>query len=375
MIAGRAPSFAASMVARELARADISIGGGRPWDIRVNDSSFYSRVIKHGSLGLGDSYVEGSWDVDQLDELIVRLLQADLDRTVGYGFDRLRRLLSALGNRQSVTSATENSNHHYDRNVELYKAMLDSHMVYSCGYWKCASSLEEAQQTKLELICRKLELKPGMEVLDIGCGWGGFARYAAEKFGARIVGITVSRAQGQFAAEMCRHLPVDIRVMDYREITGTYDRIVSIGMFEHVGVQNYRKYMQVIRQCLRGGGLFLLQTISGNESVHVIDPWIDKHIFPGAVLPSIRQIGAACENLLVAEDWHNFGPDYDRTLMAWFDNFDRNWPRLRTMFEDRFYRMWKYYLLTCAATFRSRRNQLWQVVFSKERSGCYTAAR
>lgn len=375
MIAGPAPIFAASLVTQALSRANVDIGGSRPWDIRVHNSSFYSRLIKHGSLGLGESYVEGWWDVDQLDEFIVRLLQADLDRGAGYVLDRWRRLLSMLQNRQGVLSAVENSKHHYDRDVELYKAMLDSRMVYSCGYWKDVSNLEKAQEAKLELICRKLELMPGMDVLDIGCGWGGFAAFAAERFGVRVVGVTVSRAQAQFATEVCRNLPVDIKVMDYRELTGTYDRIVSVGMFEHVGVQNHRKYMQVIHQHLRDGGLFLLQTISGNESVHAIDPWIDKHIFPGTVLPSIKQIGAACEQLLVAEDWHNFGPDYDRTLMSWFENFHGNWPRLRLAFDDRFYRTWKYYLLTCAATFRTRRNQLWQVVFSKQRPGCYTARR
>lgn len=204
-----------------------------------------------------------------------------------------------------------------------------------------------------------------MRILDIGCGWGGFAKFAVQNSGASVFGITVSKEQSQFAREKCRGMPVEIRLQDYRELKGgKFDAIVSIGMMEHVGAKNYRTYMEVARRNLKPGGLFLLQTIGGNTPVAGIDGWKAKYTFPNAVLPSVNQISKACKGLFVIEDWHNFGPDYDKTLMAWFDNFNRHWDSLKKQYSERFYRMWKFYLLTCAGAFRAGRNQLWQVVFS-----------
>jgi cyclopropane-fatty-acyl-phospholipid synthase len=243
--------------------------------------------------------------------------------------------------------------------------MLDKRMNYSCAFWQHAETLDAAQEAKLELTCRKLKLEAGMRVLDIGCGWGGFAIYAAEKYGVEVTGVTVSREQVKLARCYCKDLPISIELQDYRDIQGIFDRIVSIGMFEHVGVANYRTYMQVVHRCLKSGGLFLLHTIGGNRSVHSTDPWIAKYIFPNSVLPSARQITDAAEGLFVLEDWHSFGPYYDLTLMAWYRNFTGNWHRIQNAYSQRFYRMWTYYLLSCAGTFRARRNQLWQIVFSK----------
>ena len=205
-----------------------------------------------------------------------------------------------------------------------------------------------------------------MRVLDIGCGWGGFARWAAERYDARVLGLTVSREQAAYARENCRGLDVAIELKDYRDLEGRFDRIVSIGMMEHVGSKNYRTYMQVLHRSLKPGGLCLVQTIGGNTSVSTTDPWIDRYIFPNSMLPSARQIAAASEGLLVMEDWHSFGTHYDRTLMAWHRNFTRNWSYLKGLYDERFYRMWTYYLLSCAGSFRARRNQLWQIVFSKD---------
>jgi cyclopropane-fatty-acyl-phospholipid synthase len=243
--------------------------------------------------------------------------------------------------------------------------MLDKRMNYSCGYWDKAQTLDEAQVDKLDLICRKLCLQPGMTVLDIGCGWGGLARYAAEKYGARVYGITVSAEQVKFARQYCRGLDVDIELQDYRALQQPFDRIVSVGMFEHVGSRNYRTFMKVVRRCLKPQGLFLLHTIAGNTSVHATDPWISRYIFPNSMLPSARQIAAAAEGQLVIEDWHSFGQYYDPTLMAWHRNFTAKWNAIQDLYDETFYRMWTYYLLACAGSFRARRNQLWQIVFSR----------
>jgi cyclopropane-fatty-acyl-phospholipid synthase len=274
-------------------------------------------------------------------------------------------LLRRFANPQSTRRAAANGRAHYDRGNSLYEAMLGPTMVYSCAYWRSAQTLEEAQRAKLELICRKIQLRPGLRVLDIGCGWGAFACHAAQQ-GASVVGITVSPAQADHARARCRGLPVEIRLEDYRSLAGRFDRVVSIGMFEHVGPQNYRTYMSVVRRCLAEDGIFLLHTIGGRLGAHHGERWLDRYIFPGAVLPSAQQIAGAAEGLLVLEDWHNFGAYYDRTLLTWWQNFERAWPSLRKHYDDRFYRMWRYYLLSCAGTFRARWNQLWQLVFSRE---------
>jgi cyclopropane-fatty-acyl-phospholipid synthase len=253
---------------------------------------------------------------------------------------------------------------HYDIGNDLFRAMLDPYMQYSCGYWKQAETLEQAQQDKLKMICEKLQLKPGMSLLDIGCGWGGLAQYAAENYGVSVHGVTISAEQQKLAQERCRGLDVEILLQDYRDLNRQFDRIVSVGMFEHVGPKNYDTYFSVAARNLKPDGLFLLHTIGSNQTDLNVDAWIDKYIFPNGCLPSVRHIAEASEGRFVMEDWHNFGADYDRTLMAWFDNFKRAWPALSGHYSERFERMFTYYLNACAGAFRSRNIQLWQVVFS-----------
>ena len=244
--------------------------------------------------------------------------------------------------------------------------MLDKRLTYTCGYWKNAKDLNEAQEAKLDLVCRKIGLKRGQSVLDIGSGWGSFIGYAAEKYGASAVGLTVSKEQKELANELYDNLPVEIRLQDYRDINEKFDHVVSLGMFEHVGYKNYRTYMEVVHGVLKSDGIFLLHTIGGNKSVFSSDPWFHKHIFPNSMLPSIKQIGQSIEGLFVMEDWHNFSADYDKTLMAWHKNFEDNWDKIKSNYDDRFYRMWRYYLLSFAGSFRARKNQLWQIVLSKK---------
>ena len=348
-----------------LKKADITIGGSRPQDITVHNERLFNRVTRYGTLGLGEAYMDGWWDSNALDVFIYKALIADLDKAFEINFASILTITKALiFNQQSYSRAFKVGEMHYDIGNNLYEAMLDPRMVYSCGYWEDATTLTEAQEAKLDLVCRKLGLKHGDRVLDIGCGWGGFAKYAAECYGVSIVGITISKEQAVLAHERCKGLPIEIRVQDYRSLNEKFDHIISIGMFEHVGIKNYHEYFTIVRRCLKEEGLFLLHTIGYARSLRNTDPWIEKYIFPGGALPSIAQIGRAIEGSFLVEDVHNFGADYDATLMAWFKNFDTAWPKLSTKYGDRFYRMWKYYLLSCAGAARARNIQLWQLVLS-----------
>ncbi len=347
-----------------LSKADIEIGGSRSWDIHVHDERFFRKVLANGSLGLGESYMAGWWDCSCLDEFFFKVLYARLDEEVKSWKWILDAASARLFNLQKPSRAFKVGRHHYDLSNELYQCMLDERMIYSCGYWEIAASLNEAQEAKLDLICRKLLLKPGMRLLDIGCGWGGTAKFAAERYGVEVVGVTVSMEQARFARDLCRGLPVEIRLEDYRAIDETFDRIVSVGMFEHVGYKNYRTYMRVVKNCLRQDGLFLLHTIGGNRSVTKTDPWIARYIFPNSMIPSAKQISKAMEGFFVLEDWQNFGSDYDKTLLAWHRNFLNNRRIFQSRYDERFCRMWSYYLLSSAGAFRSRHKQVWHLLLS-----------
>lgn len=352
------------------AEADIRINGDRPWDIRVYDPSFLSRALSSGApLAFAEAYMDGLWDCERIDEMMTRVLQAHLEKKLRkFGtLELLKAYLSAsVINKQDPNRAFRVGEVHYDIGNDLYRRMLDSRMIYSCGYWPNASNLEEAQYQKLDLICRKLKLEPGMTLLDIGCGWGGLAEFAARHYGAHVTGITISKEQQKLAQKHCEGLPVEIKLIDYRALEGQFDRIVSVGMFEHVGHKNYRTYFEAVTHLLADEGLFLLHTIGTDRQQNGVDPFIEKYIFPNGEIPCRRLINDSSLGLLRLEDWHNFGPDYDRTLMAWWENFEKAWPELEGEYgKGNFYRMWKYYLLSCAAYFRSREGQLWQIVYSK----------
>lgn len=357
-----------------LALSGIEINGSAPWDVQVHDERLYERVLNQPSLGSGESYMEGWWDCPNLDQAFFRILRANLehhmrtDRRFLYAI--LRAKLSSLSafliNYQSRERAVQVAKRHYDAGNELFQYMLDPLMNYSCGYWQDSQDLTQAQQAKLKLICEKLQLQPGMRVLDIGCGWGAFSRYAAEHYQVSVIGVTISQKQYEMAQARCAGLPVEIRLQDYRLLQDKVDRICSIGMFEHVGYKNYRSYMEVAHRCLKEDGMFLLHTIGSNTSMLYCDEWVNKYIFPNGMLPSVKQVGSAIEKLFVMEDWHNFGADYDKTLLAWRDNFNQSWDNIKHQYDEQFYRMWNYYLLTCAGAFRARDLQLWQIVLTKQ---------
>lgn len=322
--------------------------------------------MAQGNLGFGEAYMNGAWEVDELDEFFYKLLSGKIPDQIKPTKILPHILKTKYLNRQTEKRAWEVGKSHYDLGNRFYGAMLDSRMTYTCGYWKDASNLEEAQLAKLDLICRKLQLQPGMRLLDIGCGWGSLMAYAAEHYGVEAVGMTISKEQVEWATAKYPHLKLDFRLTDYREIDEKFDRIVSVGMFEHVGSKNHRTFMEVAHRCLNPGGLFLLHTIGRNLRNSYPDPWIDKYIFPNGELPSLGQIGDAVDELFVVEDLHNFGADYDKTLLAWCRNFEAAWPEFQAELGERFYRMWRYYLLSCAGAFRARNIQLWQWVLAKD---------
>ncbi|MBI5456804.1 cyclopropane fatty acyl phospholipid synthase [Candidatus Kaiserbacteria bacterium] len=357
-----------------LSRTSVTLNGPNPWDPQIHDERLYDRIFSGGTLAVGESYMDGWWDVENMSEFFFRLFHSQAAQTAPLLSVAMVIQLakSAFLNLQNQKRAYEVGRRHYDIGNDLYEKMLDTRMMYSCGYWKEAKTLEKSQEDKLDLICRKIGLKTGDTVLDIGCGWGGFAAFAAERYGAKVTGITISKEQAALAQQRTSELDVDIRLQDWRTLGGeTYTHIVSVGMFEHVGPKNYRVFMQKVRELLSDEGLFLLQTIGNGKTVRHLEPWYDRYIFPNGHLPSTAQITKATdrkwygEALLTMEDWHNFGSDYDKTLSAWYENFERAWPDIKEKYDERFRRMWKYYLLQSAGMFRARYIHLWQIVFSK----------
>ena len=358
-------SLAHSLIKKVLTSVDNKINGPAPQDIQVHDERFYWRVFLFGSLGLGESYVDGWWDVKALDVFFAKLLSRELPPWVTFSPPiLLHRLINQLTNFPQWR-AYHIGRAHYDIGNDLYEVMLGSTMAYSCGYWQGSPTLEKAQEAKFDRICRKLDLQKGQSLLDIGCGWGGLARHAAACYGVRVVGITVSKEQEGLARKFCHGLPVEIHYKDYRELSGLFDRVVSVGMFEHVGYKNYHAFMQVVQRLLKDDGLFLLHTIGSIMSVVDSDPWIAKYIFADSKIPSLAQIARAAEGAFLVEDLENIGAHYDKTLMAWCHNFEAHWPQLRSSYDERFRRMWRYYLLLCAGLFRSRYQQVWQIILSK----------
>ena len=349
----------------------IVVNGPNPWDIQIRNQKAFNLILSKWSLGLGEGYMRGYWDCLDLEEFLFRLLRYDHNEkirgfaNINFIFEILR---SKIINLQSKSRAFLVGKHHYDAGKDVFTAMLDKEMIYSCAYWEHAHDLDKAQLDKMELICRKLQLKPRETLLEIGCGWGGFAKYAAQNYGVNVTGITISQEQYQIAKQRCRAESVEILLEDYRDLKGQFNKIVSIGMFEHVGAKNYDEYFSIASRLLADDGIFLLHTIGSDVTTLRTDPWIEKYIFPNGKIPSIGEIGYASEGHFIMEDLQNIGLDYEKTLLAWHQKFIASWQLIASKYDSIFYRMWNYYLLGCAAYFKSRQGQLWQIVFTKR---CY----
>ena len=360
-----------------LSTVDIQLDGSRPWDLQVKNNQLFGRILGQGSLGLGEAYMEGWWDCEDLDGMFYRIIRSDIRSKVTTLKDKLFYIQAHLVNRQKGKRAFEVGEQHYDVGNDLYERMLDKNMIYTCGYWQDAKDLDEAQEHKLELVCRKLKLEPGMRVLDIGCGWGGAARYMAKHYDVEVVGVSVSKEQVNLANEKAKAEGVNANFIyqDYRDVNEQFDRIYSLGMFEHVGFKNYQEYFEVSHRCLKEGGLFLLHTIGHWKTSPKVDPWIERYIFPNSILPSSELISKHTASLFSIEDWHNFGLDYVTTLEAWDKNSKEAWADLPN-YDEEFQRKWHYYLMCCSAAFQSYRNHLWQIVLSKgEQKEPYKAVR
>lgn len=348
-----------------LEQVGITVNGSNPWDPQINNEDLWNRIFSQGSLGLGEAYMDGWWECADLAEFFSRVIGGNIQSKLRITPNLVWQLAQArFLNMQSMRRSKRVAEMHYNE-TDAYIASLDTRMTGSCGYWpKGVTNLDQAQEAKLDMICRKINLQKSERVLDIGCGWGAFMGFAAEKYGARAVGVTVSPDQAAFAKKRYQGLEIDFRVQDYRQFNEKVDKIVSMGMFEHVGHKNFKTYFETARRAIKDEGLFMLHTIGSPDTNSTIDPWIEKYIFPGGVIPSIKQIGEAIEHQFVIIDLHNFGPDYDKTLVAWNENFQKNWPKSTTEGEQRFKRMWEYYLLCCAGAFRSKVLQVWQLVLS-----------
>lgn len=353
--------------------AGIKANGSKPWDIQIHNTKLYKRFFNQGTLGLGEAYMDGWWDVKNLDQFFKRIFEANINRKVPINLQVIWGVIrSNLFNLQTKVRSLAIGKVHYDLGNEFYMSFLDPYNQYTCGYFKDTTDLNLAQEQKLDLICRKLKLSAKDSVLDIGCGWGGFAKFATQKYGCSVTGITISDEQLKYAKEYTKGLRVTIKKLDYRNLAGSFDKILICGMIEHVGHKNYLEIARIVHRSLKDNGLFLLHTIGTSVTSSYTDPWIGKYIFPNSALPSPKLVTKAFERLFVMEDWHNIGAYYHPTLTAWFKNFDHNWDKIKLeinkttkMSEERFYRMWKYYLLSCAGAFASRNLQLWQIVFSK----------
>jgi len=362
-----------------LGESGIQVNGPNSWDIQIKPEfidEFYYRVIHYGSLGLGESYMDGWWNCEKLDEFFTKILSAGLDNAVNSWQMIFSYLRALIFNVQTRSGSLKVARNHYNFSPKLYESFLDPYNQYSCGYFKNTDNLNIAQENKAHLICRKLNLSSLDNLLDIGCGWGGLAKFASENYGCKVTGITISEVQAEYAKKFTKGLPVKIKLMDYRDLKNEkFTKIVSVGMIEHVGNKNYKKFMNVVYKSLADKGLFLLHTIGSLKSVINTDAWINKYIFPNSMLPSIEQIAKASEKF-VTEDLHNFGTNYDKTLMAWNKNFQKKWSTVKSdYYDERFHRMWEYYLLSCAASFRTRKNQLYQFVFSKNLTKNYKPVR
>ncbi|MFT5423854.1 MAG: cyclopropane-fatty-acyl-phospholipid synthase [Phycisphaerales bacterium] len=340
----------------------------------IHEASTRRRIQREGIFGLGETYQDGLWSTDRLDEYLDRVFRSPAPRISPLVWSRLTlaTIDKRIFNRQAGRGAFNIGEKHYDLGNDLFRSMLDRSMSYTSGYWASADSLEQAQDAKLDLICRKLDLQPGQRILDIGCGWGNFAEHAARHYGVRVTGVTVSREQADFARQRCENLPVEIRLQDYRELHDCFDHVVSIEMIEAVGRKNLPAFYRVIDRCLRDGGHFVLQAISGNTLTRNSDRrldqfilWLVRYIFPDGYLPRADELLPPRDTGLRLEDWHRFYDDYDRTLLAWASRFNENWEQIADQYDERFYRRWNFYLHGCAAIFRAQLINVSQIVYSK----------
>lgn len=359
--------FVENLLTNWLEDAGIHVNGPASHDIRVHDKRFYWRTLAHGSLGFGEAFMDGWWSCEDLEEMVFRLIRSEVRRRAyrhpgAVALEWLNRIRNDQNRRRSLRAPRR----HYDFDNEMFQAFLGRYMNYSCGYYAGTGDLDEAQILKMDIICRKLDLQPGEHLLDVGGGWGEFALYAAKHYGVHVTSVNISEEQMRFARRRCAGYDVDVVRSDYRDIAGQYDKVAAIAMFPHVGHRNHRTFMQAMYRALKPGGTFLIESTMNTATTTAGDPWIDRYIFPGLLMPSGSQICAAMEGLFVIEDLHNFGPHYVKTLRAWNANFQNAWGRFAARHDERVRRMFEYFFLISAALFRARTMEYWHLVLTRQ---------
>ena len=356
-------------LAQLLASADIHLNGSRPWDIQIKHPQTLQRLLSQGGSALGESYMDGWWECQAIDLMVERAMRAGLQEKLATPRAWWESFKGGMRPRDGVDQSRIVGRMHYAVGNQVFQAMLDPYMAHSCAYWvEGAQTLEEAQIAKLEMVCRKLQLRPGMRVLDMGCGWGSFMRYAAEHYGVTVLGLSNVPHQIELGKTLARHLPVQFELSDYAQFNtdgkSKFDRIVSIGTFEQLGQAHVAAFFETAKRCLKDDGWMLLQTQGKSNRQRLLDAWNDKYIYPQGYLPRLDEVTQASEAHFVVEDVHNIGADHDRTLLHWHQRFEMAWPQLRLSHDERFYRMWRFHLLSSAASFRTRHHQMWQLVLS-----------
>lgn len=342
-------------------------------DIIVNNNNFYTKLLKHGEIGLGESYVDKDWDSNNLEETLYNLIinQKKIENAIIKNSPNLiiKKLLDIPSDIFSTDNTKNDIKFHYDIGNKLYENMLGKSMLYSCAYfYKQGLSLDEAQYAKLDLIAKKLNLKEGMRVLDIGCGFGTAAIYLSKKFNVNILGISLSKEQINYFNSIYTGTQVQVIYKDYRELTrehnNSYDCIYSIGMFEHIGINNHIDYYNKCFKLLKTNGTMLIHTIVSNKRLYSHNSWITKYIFPGAELPHISDFTKKYTDNWLLQDLQCIGKSYSKTLLAWKKNINDS--SVFNNYDDKFKRTWNYYLLLCSAAFRAREITVFQLVYFKK---------
>jgi cyclopropane-fatty-acyl-phospholipid synthase len=363
------------IVEKAFASAGVAINGQNPCDISVKDDRFYRAVLQKGSLGLGESYMDGWWSCDDLEEMASRMIGSGLYKfSLRMPIYLLPNLRDNVFNQQSKEMSLRVADRHYAMGNEMFFGFLGKHKNYSCGYYSGTGDLDEAQRLKLDKVCKLLDLQPGDRLLDIGGGWCEFARYAATHYGCEVVSINITDEQIAFAREYCKGASVEVRKCDYRDITGRFNKIAVLAMLTHVGRKNYRKFLEIAHGALEPHGTLLIESVGGHKSHSNCEAWIDKYIFPGGVVPCLSQIDAAASGLFQRTVTDEFGSSYVLTLRAWHRNLIQAWSAHEGRYGERVRRMFEYFFLTTAGSFRARYLLHWHILLKKVERGAASGA-
>lgn len=352
-----------------------ALGDDRPLiDWYIHQPGALGRIVRNPELALGETYMEGAWDVGegQLSAFLGLLMRNVPQPQPGSPWHSVENLLHTLHTWNPIRRSYRNVAHHYDLDEWLFRQFLDQDMQYSCAYFQEPDiSLEEAQRAKCRHILHKLQLRPGQRVLDIGCGWGGLALYLAERAGVQVTGLTLSKEQLRVARLRAKERGLDGKVRflleDYRQHEGRYDRISSVGMFEHVGQPHYRRYFETVHKLLADDGIALIHTIGRQRRDSATNPWIRRYIFPGGAIPALSEIDEALKpTTLITTDVEVLRLHYAYTLAAWQNRFRKARTRIAERLGERFCRMWEFYLAGCENAFRWRDLVVFQIQLAKQ---------